>query len=79
MSTLEATVSMLEVLPEADLIRIQNFARNLLLSQDSSYPFQPLTKAQIIAQLDESRSQYEAGNYQEAVQFSEDLVAKYGL
>ncbi|MCQ2558053.1 MAG: hypothetical protein MJ135_02930 [Oscillospiraceae bacterium] len=79
MSTLEATVSMLEVLSEADLLRIQTFAKCLFMSQGHENPFQPLTKGQIIAQLDESAKEYAHGQFKDADAFADEMMEKYGL
>ncbi len=43
------------------------------------YPFQPLTKAEIIGQLDESREQYKMGKYKDADDFGDEMMEKYGL
>ena len=79
MSTLEATVSMLEVLPEADLVRIQDFAKFLFMSHSSDYPFRPLTRDQIIGELDASEAQYASGQFMEASSFASEMADKYGL
>ena len=79
MSTLEATVSMLEVLSESDLLRIQNFAKCLLMSQGRENPFQPLTKSQILEQLDESEKQFVCSQTRDADAFADEMMEKYGL
>lgn len=79
MSTLEATMSMLEVLSEEDLLRVQNFARCLFMSQNSEYPFRTLTKGEILKQLSTSRQQYVDGNYKDAETFGDEIMEKYGL
>lgn len=79
MSTLESTVSMLELLPEADLLRVQNFAKCLFMSQSSDYPFQPLSKSQIIGELDKASQEYSAGLFSDADSLEAELIEKYGL
>lgn len=39
MSTLENTISVLEVLPETDLVKIQDYTRSLLKQRGVEYPF----------------------------------------
>lgn len=79
MSTLEATVSMLEVLSEDDLIRVQNFAKCLFMSQNTEYPFPSLSKSELMDQLSVSQKQYEQGKYMDAEVFENQLMEKYGL
>lgn len=79
MTTLEATVSMLEMLPEDDLLRIQNFAKCLLMSQKTDSPFKVLTKEQILEQLDESAKQFDNKEYDNAEVFADKLTNKYDL
>ena len=77
MSTLEATVSMMEQLPERDLLKIQAFVR--LFFPDTSNPFSPLTEEEIYAQLESSRKHVEEGKLKDARQVSANVRAKYGL
>ncbi len=79
MTTLETTVSMLEMLPEDDLLRIQNFAKCLLMSQKDDTPFKVLTKEQILEQLDESANQFNNNEYDDAEAFADKLAKKYDL
>lgn len=39
MSTLESTISILKVLPEADLLEVQQFAKRLFTLRSDKYPF----------------------------------------
>ena len=77
MSTLETTVSMLEQLPERDLLKIQAFIR--LFFPETSNPFTPLTEEEIYAQLERSRKHAEEGKMKDARQVSSNVRAKYGL
>ena len=79
MTTLETTVSMLEMLPEDNLLRIQNFAKCLLMSQKDDTPFKILTKEQILEQLDESANQFNNNEYDDAEAFADKLAEKYDL
>ena len=79
MTTLEANMSLLEVLSEEDLKRVQNFAKCLLMSRSSPSPFQPLTKEQILSDIDESFKDVENHNLKDANEYIEDLLVKYDL
>ncbi len=77
MNTLEATVSMLEQLPERDLLKIQAFIR--LFFPETSNPFTPLTEDEIYAQLERSRKHVEEEKLKDARQVSSNVRSKYGL
>ena len=54
MTTFESTVSMLEMLPEADLMVINSMARRLLARSIEGNPYQPLSQQEWEAKLDKS-------------------------
>ncbi|MBQ7448114.1 MAG: hypothetical protein IJV59_09255 [Eubacterium sp.] len=62
MSTLEATISMLEQLPEPELVVVFQTTKALLENHKKS-PFKPLTKEQVMSDLAISRKQFENGQY----------------
>ena len=51
MSTLESTISMLEVLPEADLKEVQQFTKRLFMLRSDKYPFPPKSREEIYKDL----------------------------
>ena len=61
MSIIEATKSMLDVLPESDIRVIYTVTKNIFDKETS--PFKPLSRAQILQDLDESSAQIENGEY----------------
>lgn len=77
MSTLESTVSMIQQLPEKDLLKVQAFVR--LFFSETDNPFSPLTEEQIYSQLEESRLQASEGKVKDAWQIASDVREKYGL
>lgn len=79
MSTLEATVSMLEALPEEALLHIQSYVKFLFYSQPNTNPFPVLTREQLMNDLAVSRSHFEQGLYEDAQAVYDDLVKKYDL
>ena len=57
MSTLEATVSMLEAMPEDARIKVMEFTRQLFTAEKPANPFVPVSKNQILSDLEKSRKQ----------------------
>ena len=61
MSTLDATVSMLEAMPEDARIKVLEFTRQLFTSRKPANPFVPVSQEQVLSDLAESRQQIAAG------------------
>lgn len=61
MSTLEATVSMLESMPEDARIKVMEFTQKLFTSRKPANPFVPINQKQILSDLAESRRQISSG------------------
>ena len=61
MSTLDATVSMLEAMPEDARIKVLEFTRQLFTSRKPANPFIPVSQEQVLSDLSESRQQIAAG------------------
>ena len=61
MSTLDATVSMLEAMPEEARIKVLEFTRQLFTSEKPANPFTPIRTEQVFSDLAESRKQIEDG------------------
>lgn len=86
MSTLQNTIFMMKTLPEADLIKIQNFAKKLsqhheLETVDESVGkfLPPKSREDIYKDLENSRQQAAEGKYQEAGKFLAELRVEYGI
>lgn len=86
MSTLQNTISMMQALPEADLIKIQNFTKKLskhreLEAADEAVGrfLPPKSREDIYKDLENSRQQVAEGKYQEAGKFLAELRAEYGI
>ena len=77
MSTLESTISMLRVLPEADVEVIFEMTKKLF--EDKSSPFVPVSKEQILQDLDISEKQIEQGKTTGASVAIQELRKRYGL
>ena len=61
MSTLDATVSMLEAMPEDARIKVMQFTQKLFTSRKPSNPFILVSQEQILSDLAESRQQISDG------------------
>lgn len=61
MSTLDATVSMLEEMPEDARIKVFEFTQQLFTSRKPENPFVPVSTKQILSDLSESRQQIADG------------------
>ena len=77
MSTLESTISMLRVLPEADVEVIFEMTKKLF--EDKSSPFAPVGKEQILKDLDSSAHQIEQGKVSNASEAIQELRKRCGL
>ena len=61
MSTLDATVSMLEAMPEDARIKVMKFTQELFTSRKPANPFVPVSERQVLSDLAESRQQIANG------------------
>lgn len=61
MSTLDATISMLEAMPEDARIKVMEFTRKLFTSRKPANPFVPASQEQIFSDLTDSRQQITDG------------------
>ena len=77
MSTLETTISMLRVLPEAEVQIIFDITRAMLDRHTS--PFSTVSRESVIRDIDLSTEQFALGEAREAREVISDLRAKYGL
>ncbi|MCM1144207.1 MAG: hypothetical protein NC318_03000 [Blautia sp.] len=75
MSTLEATVSMIEQCTEDELQVVQQVIRQFFLNRGT----QAITKTQFLEELNFSRKQHQNGQCQEASEALTELQEKYGI
>lgn len=61
MSTLDATVSMLEAMPEDARLKVLEFTQQLFTSRKPANPFIPISQEQVMSDLAESRQQIASG------------------
>ena len=79
MSILESTISILEVLPEADLLEVQQFAKRLFMLRSDKRPFPLKSREEIYKDLEISRQQVAEGKCQEMGHTLTEIREKYGL
>ena len=82
-NTYESTISMMNNLGDSDLLLIKEFVARLSskkeIRQELYNPYKPLTREEIIEQLDRARQHAEMGQTIEAHQASNNIRKKYGL
>ena len=79
MSTIEATVSMLETMPEEARTMVFKYTQSLFTSPKPANPFTPKTEKDILSDLDESRRQISAGQGADMKQALLDMGERHGF
>ena len=80
MSTLEATVDMMERLSEENLVKVQYVTRQLLMTPENGRTHENImTTQRFFEELELSRQQATAGRYRDAQEVVNDIRSKYGL
>ena len=86
MSTLQNTISMIEVLPEADLLKIQDFAKKLSKRRESESMDEAVAKflgpkspEDFMKDIETAEKQYAAGKYSSAEEVFNELEQRYGF
>lgn len=79
MTTLENTISMIKILPEADLAEVQNFARKLIQKRERNCPFALKNREDIYKDLENAHQQISSGKYQNADDFIAEVKKEYGI
>lgn len=79
MSTLEFTVSMIETLPEADLMIVKSFVAGLINYNRNKNEIRPLSESEFFERLAIARKHHAEGKVMDAREVAENVRAKYGL
>lgn len=79
MSTLEATISMLQSLPESELLTIYDLTRRFYIKQKKTAEVEAMTEEQILEKLETSRRHTAEGRVMDADVAISKLRMKYGL
>ncbi|MCD7735830.1 MAG: hypothetical protein LUI07_02505 [Lachnospiraceae bacterium] len=79
MSTIEATLSMMEVMPEDARIKVMEYAQKLFTSRKPASPFVSLKTEQILSDLDKAHEQIEEGKGVSADAAMAELGRRHGF
>lgn len=79
MSTLDATVSMLEAMPEDARVKVFEFTQQLFTSRKPANPFVSVGIEQVMSDLSESRSQISEGKGLDMKDALEELGKQHGF
>ena len=79
MSTLEATVSMLEAMPEEARIKVFQYARTIFSSNRPSNPFTPVSKETVLADLKASTQEFNQGEGLDARETVQEMRRERGF
>ncbi|MCR5023752.1 MAG: hypothetical protein K6A90_05395 [Lachnospiraceae bacterium] len=78
MSTVEATVSIMNCMTEQDQNKILSFTRELFAAQKDN-PFKPMSENEFIASIDESLKQADNGLVQDADEAIDEISLELGI
>ncbi|MCD7761806.1 MAG: hypothetical protein LUI14_01155 [Lachnospiraceae bacterium] len=79
MSTIEATVSMMESMPEDARMKVMQYAQKLFVSKKPANPFAAITTEQILRDLDQSENDISEGNYRPMKDVIDEMERQYGF
>ncbi len=79
MSSIEATVSMLEVMPEEARVKVLEFTQELFSAEGSANPFVPKGLDDIMQDIAEAETDLQAGRVYPMSQVLDEIEADYGL
>lgn len=79
MSTIDATVSMMEAMPEDARRKVLEYTQLLFTSPRPANPFVPLTAEQIIADIEQSEREIEEGKCRPMDEALTDIGRRYGF
>ncbi|HCW23098.1 MAG TPA: hypothetical protein DGX96_05415 [Lachnospiraceae bacterium] len=79
MSTLEATVAMLESMPEEAKVKVFKYTQQLFMAEKPASPFTKLSAEEIYSDLAESRQQIENGQGINADVAMDEMGKRHGF
>ena len=79
MSTLEATMSMLEAMPEEARLKVYQYTRTMFSSSHPSSPFTPASKENVLADLKASSQEVDAGKGTDAKAAIQEMRRQHGF
>ncbi|MBO6308052.1 MAG: hypothetical protein J6I76_11550 [Oribacterium sp.] len=79
MNILEATIAMLESMPDEDISKVYKYTRKLFEEIKPENPFGPLTKEQVLTDLAISREEFEQGKSLDAREAIMEMRRSHGF
>ncbi len=79
MNTIDATLSMMEAMPEEARVKVMQYTRQLFVSEKPASPFVKKTEEDILADLSEAHGQIMNGEGIPADEAMQELGAKHGF
>lgn len=79
MSTIEATVSMMESMSEDARIQVLQYVQRLFLSQKTEDLFETVTTEQVLLDIEQSEKDISDGNYRSMESVIDDMERRYGF
>ena len=79
MSTIEATVSMMESMSEDARIQVLQYVQRLFSSQKKENPFKAVTAEQVLLDIEQSEKDILEGNYRSMESVIDDMERRYGF
>ena len=79
MDTIEATVSMLETMPEEARLLVYNYTQELFSVQRPANLFTPISTDKLLSDLEESRRQIEAGEGMNMKEVLREMGRQHGF
>lgn len=79
MSTLDATISMLETMPEEARIRVYEYTKGLFLCRRPESPFTSITEEMVLADLEVSTEEFEDGKGKDAKSTILEMRRQHGF
>ncbi|MCC8044788.1 MAG: hypothetical protein LIP12_04720 [Clostridiales bacterium] len=79
MSTIEATVSMMESMSEDARTQVLQYVQRLFSSQKAENPFKAVTTEQVLLDIEQSEKDISEGNYRSMESVIDDMERRYGF
>lgn len=79
MSTIEATVSVMESMSEDARIQVFHYAQRLFAAKKTQNPFTAVTAEQVVLDIEQSEKDISEGNYRPMESVLDDMERRYGF
>lgn len=75
MTIRERTRSILDFLPETDIQKVYTFTMDLINKQEENV-FKPITKKEVLEDIQQSKDDYSSGRYEDARKAMDDILSE---